>query len=80
MSRNAALFAVMCLVWGLTWWPVKVGAAHVPPIFLAAARFIVAGTMMLAWAGRGGRRSAIRPGAPAGDGAAVHTGNYALLF
>ena len=39
MNRNAALFAVMCLVWGLTWWPVKVGAAHVPPIFLAAARF-----------------------------------------
>jgi len=52
MSRNAALFALMCLVWGLTWWPVKVGAAHVPPIFLAAARFIVAGTLMLAWAGR----------------------------
>jgi hypothetical protein len=43
MNRNAALFAVMCVVWGLTWWPVKVGAAHVPPIFLAAARFLLAG-------------------------------------
>jgi len=52
MSRNAALFLVMCLVWGLTWWPVKVGAAHVPPIFLAAARFLLAGALMLAWVGR----------------------------
>ena len=29
MSRNAALFALMCLVWGLTWLPIKVGAQHV---------------------------------------------------
>lgn len=32
MSTNAALFLVMCPVWGLTWLPVKIGAAHVPPI------------------------------------------------
>jgi hypothetical protein len=32
MSRNAALFLVMCLVWGLTGLPVKIGAADVPPI------------------------------------------------
>ena len=71
MNRNAALFALMCLVWGLTWWPVKVGAAHVPPIFLAAARFLVAGVLMLAWAGRDAAavpRSAQR--APARHGAA----------
>ena len=52
MSRNAALFALMCLVWGLTWLPIKVGAQHVPPVFLAASRFVIAGTLMLAWAGR----------------------------
>ena len=81
MSRNAALFAVMCLVWGLTWWPVKVGAAHVPPIFLAAARFIVAGTLMLAWAGREAmavpRSVRVRLLATA---LIINTGNYALLF
>ena len=50
MSRNAALFALMCLVWGLTWLPIKVGAQHVPPVFLAASRFVIAGALMLAWA------------------------------
>ncbi|MEO9067202.1 MAG: EamA family transporter, partial [Caldimonas sp.] len=81
MSRNAALFLVMCLVWGLTWLPVKIGAAHVPPIFLAAARFLVAGTLMLAWAGRDALR--VPRSALArllGTALLVNTGNYALLF
>lgn len=81
MTRNAALFLVMCLVWGLTWWPVKVGAAHVPPIFLAAARFLIAGALMLAWAGRAA--FAVPRSAPARlfvTAALVNTGNYALLF
>jgi drug/metabolite transporter (DMT)-like permease len=81
VNRNAALFLVMCLVWGLTWWPVKVGAAHVPPIFLAAARFMIAGALMLAWAGRDAAavpRSA-RPRLLA-TALLVNTGNYALLF
>ena len=81
MTRNAALFLVMCVVWGLTWWPVKVGAAHVPPVFLAAARFMVAGTLMLVWARRDAAavpRSA-RPRLVA-TALLVNTGNYALLF
>ena len=81
MSRNAALFLVMCAVWGLTWWPVKVGAAHVPPIFLAAARFAIAGVLMLAWAGRDAlkvpRSAQARLLASA---LLVNTANYALLF
>lgn len=81
MSRNAALFAVMCLVWGLTWLPVKVGASHVPPVFLAAARFSLAGALMLLWAGRD------MPKVPSGAwprliGTALllNTVNYSLLF
>ncbi len=81
MHRNAALFVVMCVVWGLTWWPVKIGTAHVPPIFLAAARFVIAGALMLAWAGRDAlqvpRSSRGRLLATA---LLVNTGNYALLF
>lgn len=81
LNRNAALFAMMCVVWGLTWWPVKVGAGHVPPIFLAAARFLVAGALMLAWAGR----DAVKVPVPAcprllATALLVNTGNYALLF
>ena len=78
---DAALFATMCLVWGLTWWPAKVGAAHVPPILLAAARFTVAGVLILAWAGRDAfavpRSAHARLVATA---LLVNTGNYALLF
>jgi drug/metabolite transporter (DMT)-like permease len=81
MNRNGALFGLMCLVWGLTWWPVKVGAAHVPPIFLAAARFMLAGALMLAWSGRDA------PSVPRSvrtrllaTALLVNTGNYALLF
>jgi drug/metabolite transporter (DMT)-like permease len=80
-TTNAALFALMCLVWGLTWWPAKVGAAHVPPIFLAAARFTIAGALMLAWAGRDA--GAVPRSAHArllGTALLVNTGNYALLF
>ena len=71
----------MCLVWGLTWWPVKIGAAHVPPVFLAAARFLFAGALMLAWAGR----AALAVPRPAwkrllATALLVNTGNYALLF
>src|SRR5688572_11584287 len=81
MSRNAALFALVSLVWGLTWLPVKIGTQHVSPIFLAAARFMIAGALMLAWAGRD------LPKVPADawprlivTALMLNTGNYALLF
>ena len=81
MSRNAALFALMCLVWGLTWLPIKVGAQHVPPVFLAASRFVIAGALMLAWAGR----DVLRVPAEAWPrvimtALLLNTGNYTLLF
>lgn len=81
MSRNAALFAVMCLVWGLTWLPVKVGSTHVPPVFLAAARFSIAGLLMLVWAGRD--VSKVPRGAwprLIGTALLLNTANYTLLF
>ena len=81
MSRNAALFALMCLVWGLTWLPVKVGAAHVPPVFLAAARFSIAGLLMLLWAGRDVAKvpRAAWPRLVV-TALLLNTGNYTLLF
>lgn len=81
MSRNSVLFAVMCLVWGLTWLPIKVGAAHVPPVFLAAARFLIAGLLMLLWSGRDVLKVP-REAWPRLIGTALllNTCNYALLF
>jgi drug/metabolite transporter (DMT)-like permease len=81
MSRNALFFAVMCLVWGLTWLPVKVGATHVPPVFLAAARFLIAGLVMLVWSGR----DMLKVPASARcrllvTALLLNTGNYTLLF
>ncbi|MGO4263990.1 EamA family transporter, partial [Lysobacter sp. TAB13] len=81
MSRNAFYFALMCLVWGLTFLPVKIGSAHVPPIFLAAARFTIAGVLMLLWAGRD--VLAVPPAARRRlliTALLVNTGNYTFLF
>jgi len=81
MSRNALFFAMMCLVWGLTFLPMKIAAGHVPPIFLAAARFTIAGLLMMAWAGRDVFKVP-RSAWPrlAATALLVNTGNYALLF
>ncbi len=42
-TGQIAAFALMALIWGLTWLPTKLGSEVVPPIFLAAARFVLAG-------------------------------------
>jgi len=81
LSRAAVLFAVLCLVWGLTFLPVRVATAHVPPIFLAAARFVIAGALLLAWAGRDALRvPLLLVSRLVGTSLLVNTGSYALLF
>lgn len=81
MSRNALLFAAMCLVWGVTFLPVRIASVHVPPVFLASARFWIAGVIFLLWAGRDAFKV---PGWAwprlVGTAVLVNTGNYALLF
>lgn len=81
MSRNAAFFVLMCLVWGVTFLPIKIASAHAPPIFLATVRFAIAGVLMLLWAGRDAFRVP-RSALPRliGTGLLVNTGNYAFLF
>lgn len=46
MNRSVG-FILMTLVWGLTWLPMKLAAEAVPPIFLGAVRFLVAGLVFL---------------------------------
>jgi drug/metabolite transporter (DMT)-like permease len=55
-SRQRALFAVLCFVWGTTWLAMKIGIATVPPGVFAGTRWATAGLMLLLWRwGRGQR-------------------------
>ncbi len=47
---TVAVFALICLTWGLSWMAVKVGIAAVPPFLFAGTRFVVAGLVLLALA------------------------------
>src|SRR5690242_15786319 len=46
-AARLAAFALMALIWGLTWLPMKLASEAVPPIFLAAVRFVLAGLCFL---------------------------------
>jgi drug/metabolite transporter (DMT)-like permease len=55
-TRQRALFAVLCFVWGTTWLAMKIGIAAVPPGVFAGTRWATAGLMLLLWRwGRGQR-------------------------
>lgn len=41
------ILLLMSTIWGLTWIAVKIGVDAVPPVFLAATRFLVAGAILL---------------------------------
>ncbi len=39
-------YAGICLIWGTTWYAIKVGLPYIPPITSVGARFVIAGTVM----------------------------------
>jgi drug/metabolite transporter (DMT)-like permease len=43
-------FAVVCVVWGSTYFGIRVALEGFPPFFLGAARFLVAGALLFAFA------------------------------
>jgi drug/metabolite transporter (DMT)-like permease len=45
-----ALVGVLCLIWGSTWYAIRLGLRDLPPFTSAAARFCVAGLVMAALA------------------------------
>ncbi|MCP3368346.1 DMT family transporter [Bradyrhizobium cajani] len=81
MVHNLALFAVMSLIWGLTWAAIKVGLTELPPLLLAAARYLLAAAL-LALAVRGARVafSEGRAARTIVSALLVNTGTYGLLF
>src|SRR5262249_42075401 len=42
-------FAIIYLVWGSTFLAIRIGVHEVPPLLLAAARFLAAGLLVYAW-------------------------------
>jgi len=44
-------YALMCLIWGTTWFGIKVSLQYVPPLFGAGLRFVIAGLLMCIVAG-----------------------------
>ncbi|WP_316224523.1 DMT family transporter [Bradyrhizobium sp. SZCCHNR2031] len=47
MSKRALLFLLMSLIWGSHWIAIKIGVASVPPVFLAAARYLVTAIILV---------------------------------
>ncbi|WP_246205303.1 DMT family transporter [Microvirga arsenatis] len=80
-TRRIAAFALMALIWGLTWLPMKIASEAVPPIFLAAMRFLLAGLCYLAFIlARGLPLKVNQPGRVIVASLLITTGCYSLLF
>src|SRR5215208_1572091 len=80
-ATRIAAFALMALIWGVTWLPMKLAAEVVPPIFLAAVRFLLAGLCFLAIAlARGLPLRAPRFGRIVVASLLITTGCYAFVF
>ncbi|WP_343559226.1 DMT family transporter [Kiloniella sp. b19] len=45
--RALFLFAIMCLLWGATWYPIKVAAEIAGPFWMGSVRFLIAGGLIL---------------------------------
>src|SRR5262245_26636412 len=56
VARYTALAVLFSLIWSSAFTMVKVALRDAPPLFLMSSRFIVAGVLLLAFAGLRGRR------------------------
>lgn len=75
-ARLIAAFAVVYVVWGSTYFAIRVGLESLTPFALGAVRFLLAGAVLYAWARR---RGAPRPGRAQWAAAAL-TGTLMLLL
>ena len=48
--KTLIAFAIIYLVWGSTFYAIRVGVHEVPPLLLAAVRFTIAGVVLFIWA------------------------------
>jgi drug/metabolite transporter (DMT)-like permease len=54
--KTLIAFAIIYLVWGSTFYAIRVGVHEVPPLLLAAMRFTIAGAVLFTWAVARGER------------------------
>jgi len=54
--KTLLAFGIIYFVWGSTFFAIRIGVAEVPPLLLAALRFLAAGLAMSAWARMRGER------------------------
>ncbi len=55
--RILVAFAIIYFVWGSTFYAIRIGVHEVPPLLLAAMRFLTAGAVMYGWLMARGERS-----------------------
>ncbi|PAX06307.1 DMT family transporter [Sphingomonas lenta] len=81
MGRNLAYFATMSLIWGLTWAAIKFGLTDLPPLLLAASRYLLTAALLVVTArGAGAAFADGRSGRTITSALLVNTGTYGLLF
>lgn len=75
-------FAIIYFVWGSTFFFIRVGVHQIPPLVLAALRFVIAGVVLVGWtAARGERLPAPRQWASSFLlGFLIFVCDYGLLF
>jgi len=77
------LVALLCLVWGSTWWAIRVCLRDQPPLSSAALRFCIAGLVMTALAPRLARLEAAPPPPRwlwITSGLTTFAGSYGVLY
>ncbi len=47
--KTLLAFAIIYLVWGSTFFAIRLGVREVPPFLLAALRFLIAGLVLYGW-------------------------------
>lgn len=81
-GRQLLLFLVMSGLWGASWIAIKAGVEAMPPLLFAASRFLAAGVVLFAIAGRRRIRDCLagRIGRVALVAILVNTATYGLIF
>jgi drug/metabolite transporter (DMT)-like permease len=73
------LVALLCLVWGSTWWAIRISLEDLPPCTAAAVRFLLAGLLMCGVASALRRNERAEP-PPAWLWVSMSAGNFALSY
>lgn len=55
--KTLLAFGIIYLVWGSTYYAIRVGVREVPPFLLAAMRFLISGALLYAWTRARGERA-----------------------